>query len=315
MRSSQRGLASTFAFCGIVASLAFATNADAAGECLSGPKGDTPQGKHWYYRIEHPSKRHCWYLGDEGKRASRESATAKSPEETPAEKPVPKRNSESMQPAVANARAEITKDVSVPFASMPPIGQQNVAAAPREAPAPQASGAPPQPNNWKLSERWPDAQTSAQVAQAEAPPPSPPAPEAQQAAVQQPPRQTAAPAMAAAMPAPTEEDSYDILRITLGILTAAIAIGAIIGRLILSQMTPKRRPAPRRAIWQTVDEAGMQPVYARPRDYDPSLRARAEQDVEDLLRALRYPDAQRVTSPAVSANRGQRPRDRSGARV
>ncbi len=25
----------------------------------------TPQGSHWYYRIEHPSNRHCWYLRDE----------------------------------------------------------------------------------------------------------------------------------------------------------------------------------------------------------------------------------------------------------
>src|SRR6202000_2704204 len=36
--------------------------ARAADECLTAPKGETPGGSHWYYRIEHPSNRHCWYL-------------------------------------------------------------------------------------------------------------------------------------------------------------------------------------------------------------------------------------------------------------
>ena len=34
----------------------------AADDCLSAPKGQTPAGGHWYYRIEHGTKRHCWYL-------------------------------------------------------------------------------------------------------------------------------------------------------------------------------------------------------------------------------------------------------------
>ena len=34
----------------------------AADDCLSGPKDQAPQGSHWYYRIEHATKRHCWYL-------------------------------------------------------------------------------------------------------------------------------------------------------------------------------------------------------------------------------------------------------------
>ena len=37
----------------------------AAAECLSAPGDQTPDGSHWYYRIEHPSERHCWYLRDE----------------------------------------------------------------------------------------------------------------------------------------------------------------------------------------------------------------------------------------------------------
>ena len=37
----------------------------AADDCLSGPKGPSPQGSHWYYRIDRASKRHWWYLGEQ----------------------------------------------------------------------------------------------------------------------------------------------------------------------------------------------------------------------------------------------------------
>jgi hypothetical protein len=38
----------------------------AADDCLTAPKAETPEGSHWYYRIEHGTKRHCWYLRAEG---------------------------------------------------------------------------------------------------------------------------------------------------------------------------------------------------------------------------------------------------------
>ncbi len=35
----------------------------AADECLAKPNGPTPQGQHWYYRIDHANNgRQCWYL-------------------------------------------------------------------------------------------------------------------------------------------------------------------------------------------------------------------------------------------------------------
>jgi len=41
-----------------------------AAECLPEPGKDGTQGQHWYYRIEHGTKRHCWYLrGQDGKAA------------------------------------------------------------------------------------------------------------------------------------------------------------------------------------------------------------------------------------------------------
>jgi hypothetical protein len=67
-------------------------------ECLSAPKGETPQGSHWYYKFDRASKRQCWYLRDEGEVAAANVAPAK-----PSSKPA----SAAMQPAMADARAEL----------------------------------------------------------------------------------------------------------------------------------------------------------------------------------------------------------------
>ena len=43
----------------------------AADDCLTEPNGGTPQGKHWFYRIERGSGRHCWYLRGEDEKSAR----------------------------------------------------------------------------------------------------------------------------------------------------------------------------------------------------------------------------------------------------
>ena len=50
--------------------LVIATNgvARATEACLSGPKGAAPNGSHWYYRIDHATKRNCWYTRAEGEK-------------------------------------------------------------------------------------------------------------------------------------------------------------------------------------------------------------------------------------------------------
>ncbi len=35
----------------------------AAQTCRASPGSATPPGSHWYYRINHADRRHCWYLG------------------------------------------------------------------------------------------------------------------------------------------------------------------------------------------------------------------------------------------------------------
>ena len=44
---------------------------DAAEECLTTPKNETPSGQHWYYQTERGTKRHCWFLREEIEHSSR----------------------------------------------------------------------------------------------------------------------------------------------------------------------------------------------------------------------------------------------------
>jgi len=66
----------------------------AADECLSKPNGPSPQGSHWFYRVDRANNnRRCWYLGAQGAKARqaaakpRPSAAASAPTiaENPAE--------------------------------------------------------------------------------------------------------------------------------------------------------------------------------------------------------------------------------------
>jgi len=40
-----------------------ASRATHAEDCLAGPNAQSPQGSHWYYRIDRATHRKCWYLG------------------------------------------------------------------------------------------------------------------------------------------------------------------------------------------------------------------------------------------------------------
>src|ERR1017187_5960381 len=74
--------------------------ARAADDCLTSPKDETPQGSHWYYRVDRVTKRHCWYLREEGEKLSQTA-----PPKTSSAKPSPKADA-TMQRSIADARAE-----------------------------------------------------------------------------------------------------------------------------------------------------------------------------------------------------------------
>jgi hypothetical protein len=96
-------------FAGILAGISLTTVSHsqtvAADDCLSGPKGQTPEGSHWYYRIERGTKRHCWYLRAEGDNTLSQAAPLNI---SPPAKPLPPQTSAAIQNSVANARAELS---------------------------------------------------------------------------------------------------------------------------------------------------------------------------------------------------------------
>jgi hypothetical protein len=61
----------TWIVAGASAELMHLGPAGAAEECLAGPNKQSPAGHHWFYRVDHSTKRHCWYLGDRGSHTAR----------------------------------------------------------------------------------------------------------------------------------------------------------------------------------------------------------------------------------------------------
>ena len=64
--------------------------------CLAAPKGETPPGSHWFYRVDHANKRNCWYLRQEGGGLSQALPQSSPPAPPPAAKP-----------SIADAHAEL----------------------------------------------------------------------------------------------------------------------------------------------------------------------------------------------------------------
>jgi hypothetical protein len=83
--------------------------ARAADDCLSEPKHQAPPGGHWYYRIDGPNHRKCWFLGDEGQKVSQAGSPRPS-----SPLPLPRRAAEAIQPSVADAHAELPKVTTPP---------------------------------------------------------------------------------------------------------------------------------------------------------------------------------------------------------
>ena len=75
----------------------------AADDCLSKPKGQAPEGSHWYYHIDRASKRHCWYLGDQREKVSRANPQNSAPIADPAS---PQKETATQRP-VTDAYAEL----------------------------------------------------------------------------------------------------------------------------------------------------------------------------------------------------------------
>ena len=139
--------------------------ARAADGCIAEPKPESPQGKHWYYRIERSTGRHCWYLRGEDEASARTPST----EPVAATKAVPQTTGNAPATrSLADARAEFApraraeENDSAPTArSVWPDPAAATAAAATPAPAttgigPGAGAPNPVPDS-RIASRWPQA--------------------------------------------------------------------------------------------------------------------------------------------------------------
>jgi hypothetical protein len=129
----------------------------AAGDCQTEPGGEARRGQHWYYRIEHGTKRHCWYLREEGEGA--EQAT--SSEGTAAASP---RNEAAVRGSIADAhdelpspRVHVQLDRGASAARLAPTDMPT-AATPQDNQNPGASGSDPADGIPRslVASRWPE---------------------------------------------------------------------------------------------------------------------------------------------------------------
>jgi len=214
------------------------TGARAADECLAAPKGATPAGAHWYYRLEKGTRRKCWYLADEVSKATKTKTSAATPVAAASEasNPPPAKTKTTRRP-VADARAELTApeddQPSLTATTWPPLEPSEAASAPTvdNPPAgdPPTAGesvaAPPQ--GWTMATRWPETNAGDTGSTP---------PDAQAAATLH-------------ANATAQEATTDPLRIALIALTIALLAAAITGRLLLRQARRTPRRTKSRTIW------------------------------------------------------------------
>ena len=249
-----------------LAALQGATPAPAADECLLAPRNETPEGSHWYYRIEHPSNRHCWYLRAEGDARAQTTASNSS---APAP-PLSLKPDKPMPGSVANARAELTSRVPLDQGAPVNTGQVPAAAsAPVVDNAPSASPADANMMTSVVASRWPE-QLSANAAPAAAPPPTPVNPPADLQANAAPPSQpVAAPSTVplAAADASMAKQSGSIVML-LAVIVGALSVAGLIASMVFRSGSKRRPRSP------TLEE--VRPVWDLDRDLK---RRRAPQPI------------------------------------
>jgi hypothetical protein len=143
---------------GIVASAPIAmiplSTVGAAEECLTAPKDETPPGKHWYYRIERGTKRHCWYLREEGETSSQTATSTPARRASP--EVAPDRETKLARSA-AGAHAELPLPQTLVEADLK-ISPTTPATSvdPRGAEQKLSNNASPETAHSPVASRWPE---------------------------------------------------------------------------------------------------------------------------------------------------------------
>ncbi len=225
----------------------------AADDCLSGPKGATPQGQHWYYRLERGTKRQCWYLREEGAAATPSAAT-------------------TGNPVTQNSDATPSRSVQDAHAEMPqPAADQDAAASLPPAPPPAAPPAPARvgvaatddstQQQPAVASRWPDVSATSPAVSAPAAPTVAVTNTRQK--LQAAPSPAASPVTLAAADVPPAKPTGSIptlLLVVLGALAIAGLSGSIIYRFAGSRDPFRNRAGQRRRVnWEPAVDGGRAP--------------------------------------------------------
>src|SRR5262245_60803269 len=119
MRRTRTVLASSFVTLVLTTGASAQTSAD---ECLAKPSGPTPQGQHWYYRIDHANNgRQCWYLREKTSRQTERIPTDAMAQAIQAPAAAPK---ESAAPATAPIPWLNMQTLPAPISPVRPVAQQ-----------------------------------------------------------------------------------------------------------------------------------------------------------------------------------------------
>jgi hypothetical protein len=312
--SNRSAISVAALFASILTGVSFTSVTDvraqaAADNCLTAPKDKTPEGKHWYYRLERGTKRQCWYLRDEDDKSARaapqDSSADEAADAAPAEPAAPPPRP-VVRKSVANAHAELTS------------AQQRVEQEPAAAPEPRTVGMAPAPTfqnspfpstpaaiapdtatpSSTVATRWPDSaevSTSSTFRTAAAEPPAPP-PEATPAATQPAPVPVAL-AVADSSMAKQSASMQMLFLVMAGALTLAGIIASLIYRVGRARAR-KRNLAirrDRRAMWDKIHRErpspSMQPdeevpIWRRDEPHDPRAPDDPQRRVTEMLSRL-----------------------------
>lgn len=238
------------AFAGVLLTAISHHTARAADDCLSGPKDETPQGSHWYYRIDRATKRQCWYLREEGENRS----PMVLPSAPHSEKPVAPRAETAMQNSIADARAELPAQTRV---EQPGRSDELTPADTAISENGGGAGAPgTQAPRSVVATRWPNWSEAFPSAN---PPPNKrdPVASASPTPRTQPPSVLAADQFAAA-DASLGIAAYSA-QVRLAALAGALMLAAILGGVVFKLANPRKpRPGKIRArrgpIWEPTDD-------------------------------------------------------------
>jgi hypothetical protein len=254
----------------------------AADDCLSAPKGPTPSGGHWYYRIDRATKRHCWYLGDEKEKLSRAAPKTSAPVTDPGSP----QNETATQQSIADARAELPwPQTRVEPETGLTTGQLNPAAAANAASVENSQLT----NAWDantqrsvVASRWPE---QSGVSSSASPEPAGNSDATEQSNSEPAPSPAIAAVTLAAANLPSEKPSGSI-RMLLIVIIGALSFAGLIGSAIF-RFSRRQIRGDRRAIWDAVDiDRPPPPAYPRadvsPRA-DIPLKPRGVDDPNDRI--------------------------------